>query len=229
MSSDRTNNLEKSLKNFLIVGETLDGLHSFIEYRYRYLFTSIILLASAIVAFILSLDQGRIMLFLSIVFFLTMIYFILKFKILISYGITKFRVMRIIEGDILSRFLFRSSQLIGFSDLHYEHVEQISITTPSLSMPKLYGSIFTIALGWVLLGDLENLRQLSFGLQLLVSITLLIGGMVLLLFSIPTGGVRLKLQSVSGEAMEFPEKQTPREFIDELILNCRTFLSYGAV
>ncbi len=137
--------------------------------------------------------------------------------------------MRIIEGDILSRFLFRSSQLIGFSDLHYEHIEQIAITTPSLSMPKLYSSIFTIALGWVLLGDLDNLRQLSISLQLLISITLLIGGMVLLLFSIPTGGVRLKLQSVSGEAMEFPEKQTPREFIDGLILNCRTFLSYGAV
>jgi len=210
VSSDRTKNLEKSLKNFLIVGETLDGLHSFTEYRYRYLLTSITLLISGIIAFFLSLEQGAFMLFVMFLLFLTMIYFILKFKIRISYGITKFRVMRIIEGDILSRFLFRSSQLIGFSDLHYEHVEQIAITTPSLSMPRLYGSIFTIGLGWVLLGDLDNLRQLSFGLQLLLSINMLIGGMVLLLFSIPTGGVRLKLQSVSGEAMEFPEKQTDR-------------------
>ena len=229
MSSYRAENLEKSLKNFLIVGETLDGLHSFIEYRYRYLLTSIILFLSAIVAFFLSLEQGVFMLLLSFVFLLTMVYFILKFKIRISYGITKFRVLRIIEGDILSRFIFRSSQLIGFSDLHYEHVEQIAITTPSFSMLKLYSSIFTIALGWVLLGDLGNLRQLSISLELLISITLLVGGMVLLLFSIPTGGVRLILQSISGEAMEFPEKLTPQEFIDELILNCRTFLSYGAV
>jgi hypothetical protein len=137
--------------------------------------------------------------------------------------------MRIIEGDVLSRYLFRSSQLIGFSDLHYEHVEQIAISTPSLNMPKLYVSVFTIAVGWILLGDLRSLEELSINLRIITSISLLLTGLVFLLFSIPTGGVRLKLQSVSGDAMEFPEKQTPREFVDELILNCRTFLSYGAV
>ncbi|MFV2015164.1 MAG: hypothetical protein ACC656_07050, partial [Candidatus Heimdallarchaeota archaeon] len=182
MSSYSTENLEKSLKNFLIVGETLDGLHSFTEYRYRYLIATIILIASATIGLFLSIVQGPFFLFLSLVIFLAAIYFILKFKIRVSYGITKFRVMRIIEGDILSRFLFRSSQLIGFSDLHYEHVEQIAITTPSLSMPRLTTSIFTISLGWVLLGDLNKITQLAINLQSFTSISFLISGLVLLLF-----------------------------------------------
>ncbi len=225
----RSLELEEGIKNFLIVGETLNAIHTITEYRYRYILTATILIFSSLMGIFVSIDEGAFWLFLGLGLLLGAIYFTLKFKIRISYAITKFRVIRIIEGDILTRSIFRSSKLLGFSDLHYEHVEQIAITTPALSMPKLYASIFSIAIGWVLLGDYNNLSDISIDLEIVTSIALLIGGFVLLMFTIPTGGVRLVLQSVSGDLMEFPEKQTPREFIDELILNCRTFLSYGAV
>lgn len=225
----RSLELEEGIKNFLIVGETLNSVHTITEYRYRYLLTATVLILSSLLGIFVSIDEGAFWLFLGLGLLLGAIYFTLKYKIRVSYAITKFRVIRIIEGDILTRRVFRSSKLIGFSDLHYEHVEQIAITTPALSMPKLYTSIFSIAIGWVLLGDNNNLNDISLDLEIVTSIALLISGLVLLMFTIPTGGVRLILRSVSGDSMEFPEKQTPREFIDELILNCRTFLSYGAV
>ncbi|OLS24471.1 MAG: hypothetical protein HeimC2_22770 [Candidatus Heimdallarchaeota archaeon LC_2] len=226
---NRNSEIEEAIKSFLIVGETLNAIHTFLEYRYRYILTAVVLTFSSIIGIIVSIEEGVFWLFIGLVLLIGAIYFTLKFQIRINYAITKFRVIRIIEGDILTRRIFRSSQLIGFSDLHYEHVEQIAITTPALSMPKLYTAIFSITIGWVLLGDFDNLNDISADLEIITGIALLIGGLVLLMFTLPTGGVRLVLQSVSGDLMEFPEKQTPREFIDELILNCRTFLSYGAV
>lgn len=226
---NRNSEIEEAIKSFLIVGETLNAIHTFLEYRYRYILTAAVLTFSSIIAIFVSIEEGVFWLFIGVVLLIGAIYFTLKFQIRINYAITKFRVIRIIEGDILTRRIFRSSQLIGFSDLHYEHVEQIAITTPALSMPKLYTAIFSITIGWVLLGDFDNLNDISADLEIITGIALLIGGLVLLMFTLPTGGVRLVLQSVSGDSMEFPEKQTPREFIDELILNCRTFLSYGAV
>ncbi|MDH5401273.1 MAG: hypothetical protein OEY49_02175, partial [Candidatus Heimdallarchaeota archaeon] len=147
-------------------------------------------------------------------------------RILITIAITKYRII-VLEYDVLTRWLFRSSQLLGFSDLHYEHVESISVGTPNLSMPRLYTSISLVSLGWVLFDGYQ-----SFGLNTeffsLVAILMIIGGIINVFFSLPFGGVFIVIKSISGETIKIAENKLPAFFIDDLIINCRTFLTYGA-
>lgn len=227
MAFYRQPDIEESIKSFLIVGETLNGLHSYTQYQFRNLLTFMLLFSVSLMA-ITRIDEASIWLFLSLSLLIASIYFLLNFRIDINYAITKYRVIRIIEGNIITRMIFKSSRLIGFTDLHYEHVERITIETPSLSMPRLYLSLFAIAIGWLLLGNFSEFNTTNITLESLSASSLLIAGIVNIIFSLPTGGVRLILQSVSGDKMEFPESQTPTEFVDQLIMNCRTFLSYGA-
>lgn len=227
MSTSSRTNIEESIKRFLIVGETLQGLHSYVAYHYRNLLTAIVLLLASIFAFTLGRNSPT-WYILSFGFFSGGIYFLVLFRVKLSYGITKYRVIRILEGNFFSSFFYRSSRFVGFSDLHYEHVERISIEAPSMQMPRLYLSLAAISFGWIILGEPYNIASLDLDIGSLSGILAIIAGAINFMFAIPTGGVKLVLKSVSGETMEFPEKSTPRGFIDTLILNCRTFLSYGA-
>lgn len=225
MSIKVSSELEEAIKSFTIVGETLDGIHTYYEYRFRNLITSILLFLATIFSIGQIIDTGSFWYLLAFGFLAGTIYYFIGFKVKLTYAITTFRIIRIIEANFFSKLLFQSSRLVGFTDLHYEHVESISIGTQPLSMPRFSFSLVSISIGWIILGieslDVDQLISL-------IGLLFIVVGIINIIFSLPTGGVRLIVHSVSGDKMEFPEKRTPEKFIDDLIINCRTFLSYGA-
>ena len=93
-------------------------------------------------------------------------------------------------------------------------------------MPKLYSSIFLISTGWLFYTRIESYSSIIGDFVQLISFLLIIASIIYFVFHLPTGGVRLVITSTSGETMKFPERKIPSDFIDNLILNCRAFLSY---
>lgn len=229
MAIHKYTKLEESLKNFLIVGETLDGIHKYIEYQLINLLMVFILVSTGLFSLKQAIIHGSFWYLLSVCLIIGSIYFLINFRVTITYAITKFRIMRVVEGNFLSRLIFRSSRLIGFTDLHYEHVESINIGSQPLNILRLYASIFIISIGWLYFDNPGSIIALESNLDNLFVLLFFIVGIINIILSIPLGGVRLIIQSISGDSMQFPEKHTPAEFIDDLIFNCRTFLSYGAI
>lgn len=216
--------IKEVIKGFLIVGESLEGIHSFEEYQPVNIIIGIILFLSSLFSLFEGISNSFFWYFVFFAFALVSFYFLITYKVFITYAITKFRIIKL-ESDFISRWLFSSSRLIGFTDLHYEHIESINIGTPRLQWTRFYVSLFFVIFGWIIFDTLSgaNLFYLFAGILMVVI------GTINILFSIPLGGVKLIIQSISGEIMELPEKKTPVEFIDNLILFCRTFLSYGAI
>ncbi|MHA2090578.1 MAG: hypothetical protein ACW98K_06940 [Candidatus Kariarchaeaceae archaeon] len=228
MAQKTSPKVEESLKGFLIVGEALDGVHTFNEFQFTNLLIFLLLCFSSIFSLNLAFDSGLFWYLLALSFLLAAVYFVSNYKTTITYATTKFRIIRIVEGNVISRLFFRSSRLVGFSDLHYEHVESIKVSTPPVNIPKLYLSILLISFGLLMRTNNGSLVSTTTSIEQVISLLLILAGSINALLSIPFGGVRLIVQSISGDSMEFPEKQTPPEFIDDLIFSCRTFLSYGA-
>jgi len=225
MAVETDTDITEKIKSFLIVGETLDGLFSFNELQLVNIVTFVVLLTSAIFSIIQALEFGSFWWFLVIGFLLGAIYFLILYEKHITYAITKFRIIRL-ERDLLSKWLFQSSRLIGFTDLHYEHVESINVGSAQVSMPRFYISLIGLSFGWLLLTqDALVVGDTFIGL---ISVLIIVASIINIVFSLPLAGVQMIIQSISGEKMTFPEEQTPADFVDELILNCRTFLSYGA-
>ncbi|MHA2250835.1 MAG: hypothetical protein ACXAD7_10745 [Candidatus Kariarchaeaceae archaeon] len=228
MANKNGSSVQESLKGFLIVGEKIDGLHSYTDYKPYNISIFLILIGVSIFTFDIAVEEGAFWYFLTFTFLLVSIYYILNFRTTVTHAITKFRIIRVIEENIISRKIFRSSRLVGFTDLHYEHVESINVGTPPLDATRLYISTLIISIGWLAF-ERTSTDSSSDNLIQLFAIILIIFGIFSIISSLPIGGVRLLVQSISGDSMEFPEKYTPSEFIDDLIFNCRTFLSYGAV
>ncbi len=221
--------IEKSLKRFLIVGERLDGIHTFNEYHPTNLLVFIVLLVASVFTSNQAIISGSFWYLLSTGFYIGSFYYILNFRSTITYAITKFRIIRVVEGNLITRKIFRSSRLVGFTDLHYEHVESINVGSPTFNITRLYISIIIVILGWLSFENLPSYTTSINNIEQVIALIFVVTGIINILFSMPIGGVRLILHSISGDSMEFPEKYTPADFIDDLILNCRTFLSYGAV
>jgi len=224
--SNQTDKIVKErIKSFLIVGETLDGIYTYKELQLVNIITFTVLLSSSFFTFFQALRLGTYWWFLTFGFLLGSFYFLALFQREITYAITKFRIIRL-ENDFITRFFFQSSRLIGFTDLHYEHVESINVGTAKVNMPRFYVSLIGVSIGWL------ALTQASFGFNStfteLLAVLIIVASMINIAFSLPLTGVRMRVQSISGEVMNFPERETPQDFVDELILNCRTFLSYGA-
>lgn len=226
MSDSTPKEVVESIKPYLIVGETLDGTFSFVEYKIVNIFTVITLMVSSGVSFYQALVVSTFWWLLGFGFLVGAIYFALSYQIDVTYAITKFRIIRL-ENDLISKWFFRSSRLIGFTDLHYEHVESIQVSGGRISNVRFYGSLITIALGWAILLQ-QPILGIGINIVNLVGTLMIVIGSINVIFSLPLGGVRLIVQSISGDIMEFPESKTPEQFASELIINCRTFLSYGA-
>ncbi|MHA2501371.1 MAG: hypothetical protein ACXAE3_00675 [Candidatus Kariarchaeaceae archaeon] len=224
MSSEPNTTLKERIKSFLIVGETLDGIFTFEEMKLVNIFTASVLLISGVYSGIQALMFGSFWFLLMIGFILGGIYFSLLYKVRITYAITRFRIIRL-ENDLVSEWFFQSSRLLGFSDLHYEHVESINVGSSNVNMPRFYVSLLSLSIGWYLS---TQVTETATSLITLIGSLLIVASLINIIFSLPLGGVKLVVQSISGETMSLPEKHTPPDFVDELILSSRTFLSYGA-
>lgn len=213
------------IKKNLIVGETLNQVHSYQEYQPYNMISATVLLAGSVYSMFQAISDGSFWFMLSIFFLVASLYYGVNFKISIIHAITKFRIIQI-KREFSSKFFYRSSLLVGYNDLHYEHVESITVQPPMVEMPKLYLSIFLISTGWLFYTRIESYSSIIRDFVQLISFLLIITSVIYFAFHLPTGGVRLVITSTSGERMKFPERKIPSDFIDNLILNCRAFLSY---
>lgn len=228
MDAKELTEIEETVKSFLIVGETFDQMYSFKELRRRNIFIAIVFLLSTIYSILQAVSVGVYWYFLSFSFLFGTIYYLIISRISVIYTITKYRIIRF-ERNVISSFIFKNSRLLGFTDLHYEHVESIHIGPPPLKIPLIYISVFGIALGWLIFESIKNISLTPSNLNFyrLIAGMIIIGSIINLFFTLPIGGVRLEVKSVSGTSMLFPESNTPERFISQLLVNCRTFLSYG--
>lgn len=184
-----------------------------------------VLLVGSVYSIVQAFTAGSFWFMLSIFFLAASLYYGVNYKISIIHAITKFRIIQI-KREFSSKIFYRSSLLVGYNDLHYEHVESITVQPPKIDMPKLYFSIFLISTGWLFYTRIESYSSIIRDFVQLISFLLIIASMIYFAFHLPTGGVRLVITSTSGETMKFPERKIPSDFIDNLILNCRAFLSY---
>ncbi|MCY3412541.1 MAG: hypothetical protein INQ03_12960 [Candidatus Heimdallarchaeota archaeon] len=229
MSNYESLDLEERIKSFLIVGETLDDTYTYTVFDKRNILIAIIMILSTIYSLTQAVSNGFFWFFLSFAFLIGFLYYTSNSKKMIIYAITKYRIIRM-ERNIFSKYLFRSSNLMGFRDLHYEHVESINIGPPQVKIPFFFVSIFGIATGWLILDLIEQLSLLpsNYNFFRLVALLVISSAFVNLFFMLPLAGVSVVINSVSGSKMDFPEKSTPKAFISQLLINCRTFLSFGA-
>lgn len=222
---DEIDETKELIKNYLIVGETLNDVYSYQEYQPYNMISATVLLVGSVYSIVQAFTAGSFWFMLSIFFLAASLYYGVNYKISIIHAITKFRIIQI-KREFSSKIFYRSSLLVGYNDLHYEHVESITVQPPKIDMPKLYFSIFLISTGWLFYTRIESYSSIIRDFVQLISFLLIIASMIYFAFHLPTGGVRLVITSTSGETMKFPERKIPSDFIDNLILNCRAFLSY---
>jgi len=213
--------VEEKIKTFLVIGETIEEIHSYTQLNISKIITAMAFFLVGVLLTGFSLEVKGVIIFMSAMFLLFSIYQGIKSFQYITVAVTKFRII-IIEKDLFSKVLFSSSTLAGFTDLHFEHIESIKVSTNTVNVPKFIMSILGISIGWFFISDGSS-DFLS-----LISIFLMVVGVINLMTGIPFGGTKLVLLSISGEILELSEKKTPEPLMTSLILNCRTYLSYGA-
>ena len=119
------------IKSYLIVGETLNDVHSYQEYQPYNMISATVLLIGSIFSIFQAISEGSFWFLLSIFFLVAALYYGVNYKISIIHAITKFRIIQI-KREFSSKIFYRSSLLVGYNDLHYEHVESITVQPPKL-------------------------------------------------------------------------------------------------
>lgn len=228
MSQDNSE-LRELLKKFLIVGETLDMLISYSEFNKKNILIAVILTLSSIFSISQFIDSGSFWLLLSIFFFIVALYYSINARITAIYALTKFRIFRL-ERNIYANITNRRNELVGFSDLHFEHVESINIGKLQSNIVLIYLSLFGVSTGWLILETIDkaDFRSSTFNFLRLMAYLIIIASVFNIAIQLPITGIQMTIQSISGNKFSFPEKKLPKEFISQLMINCRSFLSYGA-
>ncbi len=225
---DNNAELAETIKKFLIVGETLDEIFSYNELKTKNILISIVFFISTTFSFIQATTESSFWILLTISFLIGTIYYTINSKTTIIYSITKYRIIKL-ERNLYTKYIFKSNDLYGYIDLHFEHVESINIGVPALKIPSIYLSIFGISIGWLILDSIGKVILLPsiFNFFRLIAFFMISFSVLSLLLLLPIGGSKLIIQSISGKTMILPKKVSPDKFISKLLINCRNFLTYG--
>ncbi len=218
VSNENIDEIIRSLKSILIVGETIDNYHTYQEYQIYNIISAMTLIVGAFISMYQAFISNYYWIGVFIIFLMLGFYFLLDYKITIYYAITKFRIIKI-EHNLLNRYFLKNTPLAGLSDLHYQHIESINLSGPKIRFNRFYAAIIFVVLG--IISFRINLFIYQWVAIILIFISIINFGS-----SLPIGGIRLIIRSVSGEKLEFSETKTPSEFIDELLIHSRTFISY---
>lgn len=216
---------DKAIARFLIIGETVESEYTLNRWDYVNIVVSIVFFTAVgiLTPIVISLNP----LWFLFLFVLTIIggYYGFQTRKSQVFIVTKYRLIKLDSYPMMNR-VFRSESFANYQDIHYEHVESISFGYPSIDHRRFWISISLLSIAWAIYQSQENLFV---GEAALLPITLvfIIVGVISFLTSLPLSRFTLQLTSISGNQILIPANLMDNAFLEELVQNCRVFLSFG--
>lgn len=224
------NPLIEDAKKYLVVGESIDSIHSLIEWdRFKLIIAAILLLDLIIIDILtdITLPFWQIVIAVHVLFLL---YFVVQARLSTTYIITKFRLIKL-ESTTIRRYITRklnnSETFHSFTDIHFEHVETIKLGNSELNATRFWSGLLAISIAWAMYQGKNSFLNGNSPL-LPLAIVLFLLGVINVTISFPYFDTKLRIISLSGTKILIPTKNLQEEFIEEIVVSCRTFLSYGA-